>query len=72
MSDLRKHSIVISGHATSVSLETPFWEELKRIARGRGQSLSELVSDIDERRKGNLSSALRVFVLEEMKAKAGR
>jgi predicted DNA-binding ribbon-helix-helix protein len=59
-----KRSIVAAGHKTSVSLEDAFWEGLKEIARGRNVTLSELVSAIDfERRDGNLSSAIRLFVL---------
>lgn len=59
-----KRSIVIAGHKTSVSLEDAFWKGLKEIAGGRGMTLSDLVSTIDsERRHGNLSSAIRLFVL---------
>jgi predicted DNA-binding ribbon-helix-helix protein len=60
-----KRSIVIAGHKTSVSLEDAFWKSLKEIAIGRGATLSELVTSIDvERRQGNLSSCLRLFVLD--------
>jgi predicted DNA-binding ribbon-helix-helix protein len=60
-----KRSIVIAGHKTSVSLEDAFWSELKQIAAGRGRTLSELVSTIDAgRRHGNLSSTIRLFVLD--------
>ena len=62
-----KRSIVAAGHKTSVSLEDAFWEGLKEIARGRNitLSLSELVAAIDSgRRQGNLSSAIRLFVLD--------
>jgi predicted DNA-binding ribbon-helix-helix protein len=60
-----KRSIVAAGHKTSVSLEDAFWDELKEIARGRNITLSELVSSIDsERRHGNLSSSIRLFVLD--------
>jgi predicted DNA-binding ribbon-helix-helix protein len=60
-----KRSIAIAGHKTSVSLEDAFWEGLKEIARGRNLILSELVAAIDSRRaEGNLSSALRLFVLD--------
>src|SRR5262245_31636653 len=59
-----KRSIMIGGHKTSVSLEEAFWNGLKEIAARRNASLSELVSTIDtERELGNLSSALRLFVL---------
>lgn len=60
-----KHSLVIAGHRTSVSLERAFWEALKRAAAEDGCSLAALVARVDARRgKANLSSALRVFVLE--------
>jgi predicted DNA-binding ribbon-helix-helix protein len=59
-----KRSVVIDGHKTSVSLEVEFWVELKQIARMRGTTLTDLISKIDaERTSGNLSSALRVYVL---------
>lgn len=61
---IAKRSIVIDKHKTSVSLEDPFWAALKTIAAERHLTLSELISDIDHARKqGNLSSALRLFVL---------
>jgi predicted DNA-binding ribbon-helix-helix protein len=60
-----KRSIVIAGHKTSVSLEDAFWKGLKDIAGTRDMTLSELVASIDsERRHGNLSSAIRLFVLD--------
>jgi len=60
-----KRSIVVAGHKTSVSLEDAFWNGLKEIARERHMTLSELVAEIDAQRQlGNLSSALRLFVLE--------
>jgi predicted DNA-binding ribbon-helix-helix protein len=60
-----KRSIVIAGHKTSVSLEDAFWKGLKEIAGGRDATLSELVASIDaDRQQGNLSSALRLFVLD--------
>ncbi len=63
-----KRSLTIAGHATSISLEDPFWQELRRIAAARGLSLAGLVSEIDAERGGaNLSSALRVYVLEMLK-----
>lgn len=66
---MRKRSITIHGHRTSVSLEDPFWNELKVLASEQGQSLADLVRHIDKRRNGGLSSALRLFVLAEMKKK---
>ena len=60
-----KRSIVIAGHKTSVSLEDAFWKGLKDIAGSCDRTLSELVAAIDqERRDGNLSSAIRLFVLD--------
>src|SRR5262249_15566139 len=59
-----KRSIVISGQKTSVSLEDAFWIALKEMAAGRRMTLSELVARIDgDRKNGNLSSAIRLFVL---------
>lgn len=64
---LKKRSIVIAGHATSVSLEPEFWDALKDIAEKRALSLNQLVAEIDQGREGNLSSAIRVFVLGEVR-----
>jgi predicted DNA-binding ribbon-helix-helix protein len=61
-----KRSIVIDGHKTSVSLEDAFWHDLKNIAHTQQATLSELVARIDETREGNLSSAIRLFVLEHL------
>jgi predicted DNA-binding ribbon-helix-helix protein len=64
-SSVLKRSVAISGHKTSVSLEEPFWREVKEIAHGRDMTLSQLISMIEaERQRGNLSSAIRLFVLE--------
>ncbi len=65
-SRVTKRSVVIAGHATSVSLEQGFWNVLKDIARERATSINALIAEIDETREGNLSSALRVFVLAEL------
>ena len=60
-----KRSIVLAGHKTSVSLEDAFWAGLKEIAGKRVMTLSDLVGTIDsQRQQGNLSSALRLYVLE--------
>jgi predicted DNA-binding ribbon-helix-helix protein len=60
-----KRSIVIAGHKTSVSIEDAFWTALKDIAQSRQQSVAELIGAIDGARRGaNLSSAIRVFVLD--------
>ncbi len=58
-----KHSVVIAGHRTSLSVEEAFWRGLKGIAERRDVSINTLVTEIDETRTGNLSSAVRVFVL---------
>ena len=60
-----KRSIVIAGHKTSVSLEDPFWQGLREIAVTRNMTLSDVVASIDtDRHEGNLSSAIRLFVLD--------
>lgn len=65
-----KRSIVIAGHKTSVSLEDAFWRGLKDIAVARHVTLSDLVGSIDsERKHGNLSSAIRLFVLNHYQAR---
>lgn len=70
-SGVLKRSVAIAGHRTSVSLEEPFWEALNVIARERGRTLPALVSEIDGARGArNLSSALRVFVLATVQARA--
>jgi len=64
-----KRSIVIAGHKTSVSLEDAFWSGLKDIAASRSMTLSDLVGSIDaDRRQGNLSSAIRLFVLDHYRS----
>jgi predicted DNA-binding ribbon-helix-helix protein len=76
-SPVLKRSVTIAGHPTSVSLEQAFWVGLGRIARAEGVSVSALLRRIDARRteqgrpEGNLSSAIRVFVLDWLAAKAG-
>ncbi len=71
-SQVVKRSIVIAGHKTSVSLEDAFWKGLKEIAATRNIPLSDLVSTIDnERQHGNLSSAIRLFVLDHYRTQAG-
>jgi len=65
-----KRSIVIAGHKTSISLEDAFWKALKDIAILRRATLSDLVASIDqERQHGNLSSAIRLFVLDHYQSK---
>ena len=73
-SPVAKRSIVLAGHNTSVSLEDAFWEGVKEIAKARRVTLSDLIGGIDtEREHGNLSSALRLFVLDhyEKHARSG-
>ena len=68
-----KRSIVIANHKTSVSLEDAFWQGLKDIANDRHVTLSDLVSAIDtDRMHGNLSSAIRLFVLDHYRDKTAR
>jgi predicted DNA-binding ribbon-helix-helix protein len=64
-SPVAKRSVVINGHKTSISLEDAFWSAAKEIAAERGLTLSELIAMIDNDRggRGNLSSALRLFIL---------
>jgi predicted DNA-binding ribbon-helix-helix protein len=70
-SPIVKHSIAIGGHKTSISLEDPFWRVLKEIASGQRLTLSNMVADIDKSRQhGNLSSAIRLFVLAELRSQA--
>jgi predicted DNA-binding ribbon-helix-helix protein len=67
-----KRSVVIAGHKTSISVEDAFWTGLKNIAREREMTLSHLVAAIDsERNHGNLSSAIRLFVLDHYRRKLG-
>ena len=61
-----KRSVTIAGHTTSISLEEPFWSALRSLAKAEGLSLAALITNIDERRGTNLSSALRLYVLESL------
>ena len=70
-STINKRSIIISGHKTSVSLEDAFWRGVKEIASSQGATLSEMVAVIDSgRNHGNLSSAIRLFVLDYFRTRA--
>ncbi|GAB4137730.1 MAG: ribbon-helix-helix domain-containing protein [Sphingomonadales bacterium] len=60
---LKKRSVTIQGHRTSVSLERAFWDALKDAADAEGISVNALIAHIDEGRQGNLSSAIRVWLL---------
>ena len=64
---IRKHSVLVAGHETSVSTENAFWDGLCRIARERNLSINDLVAEIDSGRSGNLSSAIRLYVLQHSK-----
>ena len=74
---IRRHSVSINGHRTSISIEDAFWAELKRIARDEGRSVAALIAAVDQTRAAadanvqdapNLSSALRLYVLASLKA----
>jgi predicted DNA-binding ribbon-helix-helix protein len=67
-SQIVKRSIVIDGHKTSISLEDAFWSGLKEIAQAHQATLSNVVGEIDRaREQGNLTSAIRLFVLEQVR-----
>ena len=71
-SAVTKRSIIISGRKTSISLEDAFWSDLKEIAHSRGATVPKLVAQIDDtRRQANLSSAIRLFVLEHIRGTNG-
>ncbi len=66
-----KRSVAIAGHATSVSLEAPFWDALRGIAAEEGLSVQALIGRIDAARGAqNLSSAIRVYVLQSVQRRA--
>ena len=64
--DIKKHSVNLGGHKTSISLENIFWDQLKNLATDRSVTVNQLLTEIDLERTGNLSSAARVFVLEHI------
>ena len=69
---LRKRSLTIAGHRTSVSLEAPFWDALGQLAAARGLSVQGLVAEIDRGRgANNLSSAIRLHVLASFMQRVG-
>ena len=65
-----KHSVLLSGHRTSISLEPIFWVKLKKICSHSGKSINQQITEIDNARikvpNINLSSAIRIFILEQM------
>ncbi len=65
---MKKRSVVIAGHRTSVSLENAFWVALKEIATRKDLTVNQLVTGIDRQRAGNLSSAIRVYILQIIRA----
>jgi len=65
---IRKRSVTLAGHRTSVSVEDEFWNELKAIARADGKTVAETLSELDIARAGNLSSAIRLFILKRLKS----
>ena len=68
---MKKRSVTISGHQTSVTLEDEFWGALQSLAEARNTSLNKLIAEIDKTRaQNNLSSAIRVFVLQNSIRKA--
>ena len=64
---MKKRSLTIHGHRTSISLEEPFWAALNDIAKARQMSVASLVQMIDKERSGGLSSAIRIFILAELR-----
>lgn len=65
---LTKHSITIQGHQTSVTLESIFWDTLKDLAESQSKTIKHLIEEIDAARTGNLSSAIRVYVIQQIKS----
>jgi predicted DNA-binding ribbon-helix-helix protein len=71
-SAIAKRSVIIGGHKTSVSLEEPFWRALREVADAQGVTVSHLLRQIElERHGSNMSSAIRVYVLESLRAPPG-
>lgn len=63
---LKKHSLTLRGHRTSISLEEIFWAQLQTIAKKQNQSVQQLIESIDKTRAGNLSSAIRVYIVQHL------
>jgi len=68
---VKKRSVKIAGHKTSLSLEQAFWDALGEEARQRNLSINALIAEIDSARRGNLSSAVRVYLFKKAKAVGG-
>ncbi len=66
-SPIIKRSVMIAGHASSVTIEEPFWNEFKALTKAQGKSINQLVTELDEiRGDNNLSSAIRLYVLNSL------
>ena len=63
---IRKRSVRLAGHQTSVSIEDAFWDQLVRIAKEQNQSINGLITQLDAKRTGNLSSAIRIYILNQI------
>ncbi|MDX2222037.1 MAG: ribbon-helix-helix domain-containing protein [Rhodospirillaceae bacterium] len=68
---IRKRSVTLAGHRTSVSVEDAFWDALKAIAEREGRSVTDLLVEIDTHRAGNLSSGVRLYVLAWLQRRSG-
>jgi predicted DNA-binding ribbon-helix-helix protein len=66
----QKHSVTVAGHRTSITLEAAFWDSLREIAIVQDKSVNSLIAEIDVSQPENLSSALRVYILDYYKNKA--
>lgn len=67
---IRKHSVKLSGHSTSLSLEGVYWDALRDVAAEMGLSMNRLIERIDRERSGNLSSAVRIFLFQHYRSRA--
>ena len=63
---MKKHTMTINGHMTSISLEDEFWQALKSEAAAQGKSMAALVAEIDQNRTTGLSSAIRVYLFKSV------
>ena len=63
---IRKRSVRLAGHQTSISIEGAFWDQLVRIAREQDLSINSLITQLDANRTGNLSSTIRIYVLDQL------
>ncbi len=67
--DLLRRSFRIAGHQTSLSMERIFWDEFRGIAQEDGRSMTDVISEIDARRAGGLSRAVRIYILKRLRSK---